>query len=174
MEIRFLQDADTLQGALRHGLGGDPSVRFQQFLLHRAGVDPDPDGDAMGFAGVGDQPDLVRTADVAGVDPDLVDPGVKRREGQFVVHLDVRDKRDLHRLFQRPDGVDITEICHREPHHLTSGGGEFPRLGHVGLDVPLGCVEHGLDDDGGVAADGEVSDGDRSCGSSIHEDPPLK
>ena len=70
---------DVPQGALDHRLGAGEAVLVDQVFLEAARVDADPHRDAL-VAGLAD--DLLEpllAADVAGVDPDLVDGRPARR-----------------------------------------------------------------------------------------------
>ena len=127
------------------------AVLFEQALFQAAAVDADADGDAALPAGLGHLADIVRLADVAGVDADLVHVGLRRCERKAVVKVDVghdRDGRGVHDLGQ---GIRRGLIRHGKA-----------RVRGV-------RVAHGLHRDRGAAADGNGADMDLFCLGSFHK-----
>ncbi len=55
-------------------LGSRGAVLFQNMLLQRAAVHTDTDRDMPGTAGIRHSPDAVFSADIPGIDTDLVHP----------------------------------------------------------------------------------------------------
>ena len=168
MEVDILQVFDAPHGALRHGFGGDAAVLLEQVEFDGAGVDADPDGDLMSLTGVGHEPDFVFPTDVAGVDTDLVDARLDGGEGEFIVHLDVRDDGHPDVLFQCFDGLDVFHARDRKADELAARGRQFSRLEDVRFNVALGRIEHGLDDDGCVSAEGYIAHEYLSGFSAFH------
>ncbi len=168
MEVDIFEVSDAPHGALRHGFGGDAAVLLEQVEFDGPGVDADPDGHLVRLARVGHEPDLVLSADVAGVDADLVDARLDGGEGEFIVHLDVRDDGHPDVFFQSFDGLDIFHVRDRKADELAAGGRQFSRLKDVRLDVALRRIEHGLDDDGCVSAKRYIAHENLSCLSAFH------
>ena len=97
------------------------TVLFEQTLFQTAAVDANADGDAALPAGLGHLADIVRLADVAGVDADLVHAGLRRCERKAVVKVDVghdRDGRGVHDLGQ---GIRRGLIRHGKADDLAPG-----------------------------------------------------
>ncbi len=82
MEIKVFQDADMVERALHHRLRRRVPVLLKQMVLQRTSVDSDADRDAAFLACLDDGFHLLPLADVAGIDPDLVDAVLNRRERQ--------------------------------------------------------------------------------------------
>src|SRR5262249_40772071 len=144
-------------------------------LLQAPRIDPDPHRDAL-VAGLAD--DLLEpllAADVAGVDPDLVDGRaavvggrVEAGQGHPVVVVDVGDQRECDPRADVPAGLDVFLLRHRDADDLAAGLFEPPDLGDG-----LGGVErvggrHRLDPDRVVATDDPVADPDLARLVPVH------
>ena len=86
------------------------TVLFEQTLFQTAAVDADADGDAALPAGLGHLADIVRLADVAGVDADLVHARLRRCERKAIVKVDISHDRDG-RGAHPPMATEPTWIC---------------------------------------------------------------
>ncbi len=126
------------------------------------------------LAGVDHRVDLIAVADVAGVQADLVDAGLDRLEGALVVEVDVRHDRHAGLGKDLLERLGVLPLGDRDADHVR------PRLA-VPLDLRDRRVDlvreaggHGLDRDGGVAADADdagprVAEGDLPGGpSGVH------
>ena len=145
------------------------AVLFEQALFQAAAVDADADGDAALPAGLGHLADIVRLADVAGVDADLVHAGLRRREREPVVKMNVghdRDGRGVHDLGQ---GVRRGLIRHGEADDLAPGVMQPGDLLDGRVRVRGVRVAHGLHRDRRAAADGDGADMDLFCLGSVHK-----
>ena len=78
VEADLVEVGELLLGRLDHGLGGDPAaVLLVERRVERAAVDADADRDAA-VAGLGGHDlDVLGPADVAGVEPQAVHPGLE-------------------------------------------------------------------------------------------------
>ena len=142
------------QGAVHQGLGGNAAVFLQQLPLQGAAVDADADGDAALPAGLGHLADIVRLADVAGVDPDLVHARLRRCEREPVVKMNVGHDRDGDAAADGADGPGGVHIRHRHPDDLAPGPLQAEDLRDGTLHVLGGGIAHGLDADRRAAAHG--------------------
>ena len=145
------------------------AILFEQALFQAAAVDADADGDAALPAGLGHLADIVRLADVAGVDADLVHAGLRRREREPVVKMNVghdRDGRGMHDLGQ---GVRRGLVRHGETDDLAPGIMQPGDLLDGRARVRGVCVAHGLHRDRCAAADGDGADMDLFCLRSVHK-----
>jgi hypothetical protein len=159
-EADLLEDAHLEQGRLDQRLGGGAGVPGQDLLLERAGVDPDPDGDAAGLRLLGDQLHLVVLLDVAGVDPDPGAAGLDGGHGVLPLEVDVGHHRDGRLGRDRGQGGGVVGVGHGHPHDVAAGGGQLGDLLQGAVDVGGLGDGHGLDADGGAAADGDPADVD--------------
>ena len=145
------------------------AVLFEQTLFQAAAVDADADGDAALPAGLGHLADIVRLADVAGVDADLVHARLRRCERKAVVKVDVghdRDGRGVHDLGQ---GIRRGLIRHGKADDLAPGVMQPGNLLDGRARVRGVRVAHGLHRDRGAAADGNGADMDLFCLGSFHK-----
>ena len=145
------------------------AVLFEQALFQAAAVDADADGDAALPAGLGHLADIVRLADVAGVDADLVHARLRRCEREPVVKMNVghdRDGRGVHDLGQ---GIRCGLIRHGKADDLAPGVMQPGNLLDGRARVRGVRVAHGLHRDRGAAADGNGADMDLFCLGSFHK-----
>jgi hypothetical protein len=118
-EPHLFGDLDLVQGAgdERLGLG-----QVQESLLDRAGVDPDPHGDACFLALLDHCPEAVIAADVARVDAHAGGPGVRSPERHAVVEVDVRYQghgRAPDDFFEAFEGLGAVD---RDAHEVGASG----------------------------------------------------
>ena len=145
------------------------AVLFEQTLFQAAAVDADTDGDAALPAGLGHLADVVRFADVAGVDADLVHAGLRRRERKPVVKMNVghdRDGRGVHDLGQ---SVRCGLIRHGKADDLTPGIMQPGNLLDGRACVRGVRVAHRLHRDRRAAANRDGADMDLFCLGSVHK-----
>ena len=138
--------------ALDESFGAGVAVLFEQTLFKAAGVHADADGDIVPAAGLGDGPDVLRRADVAGVDAYLIDTALGGFEGEAVIKMDIRDERDAHLLLYRGDGSGRLHIRQRDAHDVRARGLHGLYLRDRRVNVPGLGIAHGLHGDGRAAA----------------------
>ena len=169
VKIIPVQQVDVPLRALDERLRRRVAILFEQALFQAAAVDADADGDTALPAGLGHLADIVRLADVAGVDADLVHAGLRRREREPVVKMNVghdRDGRGAHDLGQ---GVRRGLIRHGETDDLAPGVMQPGDLLDGRARVRGVRVAHGLHRDRRAAADGDGADMDLFCLRSVHK-----
>ena len=114
--------------------------------------------------------DLVRAADVAGVQAHAVRARVDRLERQRVVEVDVGDDRDRRLAHDRLQRLDVLVARHRDAHDVRPGVRHLADLLHRGGQVGRLRLGHRLDDDRGAAADLDAAHVHVSLGSHCHQD----
>ena len=102
---------------------------------------------------VRNRPDILRTADVAGVDADLVDAALGAHQGQAVVKVDVSYQGHVHLLLDPVDRQGGLLVGDREAHDIRPGRAHGTDLRYGGLDVPGLGVAHRLYGNRCIAAD---------------------
>ena len=154
-------------GGLDHGLGGDPpAVPVVEIGIERTTIDADADRDAAILGLAGHRLDVVGPADVAGVEPEPLNPGLHGLHGPQVLMVDVGDDR------QRRPGDDVGEplgglgLVAGAAHDVAAGGGEGVDLLQRALDIGGLGGGHGLHRDGGSPADGHGADPDLAGGTT--------
>jgi len=145
------------QGGLYKYFRVIPSVFFQQILRERAGIDADTDGDFPFLTGFGDLADFPRLADIAGIDADFVKSGLNRRQGQFVLEMDIGYEGffDLPAYFFKMPG-DLG-IGYRQPDNFTPGVCQGVNLLNRGRDITGVGIGHGLNGYRETAPDNNLS-----------------
>ena len=147
---------------LRAGL----AVFLEQVLLEATGVDADPDRAAVGLGRADDFGDALGRADVAGIDAQARRARVGGFERALVVEMDVGDDRHARRaddLTQRGGAVGVGAT---DPDDVDPGLFAAADLVDRRARVAGRRVGHGLDRDGRVAADGDVTDHDLATGAA--------
>ena len=91
------------QGALDHRLRGGFPVLGQEVFFERPGIHADPDGHFLLQGGPDNFLHLLLRADRPGIEPQAVNPGPERRQGEPVVEMDIGDDGDRDAL---PDGLE--------------------------------------------------------------------
>ena len=162
-----LEQPHLLERGLDQSLGLVALRKLVQVLRQRAGVRADAHRDPRGLRGAHDLRDLVRAADVAGVDPDCRDAGVDRLQGEARVEVDVGDHGDRREADDPAERLGVLVLRDGDADDLAAGGGERGDLGGRGLDVVRLRQRHRLDDDGGAAADLDSADRDVALGSHL-------
>ena len=160
VEALLGEEAQLDLGRLDQGLGGGPAVLLVQPGVEGAGVDADADRDAPVLALAGDELDLLRLAEVAGVEPQAVDARLEGGQGHLHVEVDVGHDR------HRAAGHDTGQALGGLP--LVAGAAHDVGAGRLqGVDLGQGAVDvgglgdgHRLHGDRGAAADRHRSDHD--------------
>ena len=155
--------------ALDESFRAGVAVLFEQALFQTAAVDTDTDGDAALPAGLGHLADIVRLADVAGVDADLVHAGLRRREREPIVKMNVGHDRDGRGVYDLGQGVRRGLIRHGEADDLAPGVMQPGDLLDGRARVRSVRVAHRLHRDRRAAADGDGADMDLFCLGSVHK-----
>ena len=143
----------------------DAAEFFEAFLFvfafdDGAFVDADADGEGAFFAGVDDFFDLLAVVDVAGVEADFVDAGFDGFQGALKVEVDVGDDGGFDLLEDFLEGFGVFAFGDGDADDVGATLGEFVDFGDAFVDVVGVAGGHGLDGDGGVAADEDVADFD--------------
>ena len=162
-----LAHLDVPQCALDHRLGARKAVLVDQVLFQAARVDPDPHRNPFVACLADDLLESLVTADIAGVDPDLVDGGLSRRrdgvetgESHAVVIVDIGDQGDLDPVADELDRLDILLLGDRDADDLAARLFQTVNLGQGCVDVERIRRRHRLHPDGLIAADNVVAQTD--------------
>ena len=121
VEIIAVQQLYVAHGALHQGFRRDAAVFGPQVLFQRAAVDANADGDVPLAAGFRHRTDPFLPADVAGVDPQGVDPPLGAHQRQLVVEVDVRDQGNIDLLLDLVHRLGSVLVRYRHPDDLASG-----------------------------------------------------
>ncbi len=158
---------DVPQGALDHGLGAREPVLVDQVFLQAAGVHPDPHRDAFVPRLADDLLEPFLTADVAGVDPDLVHRRPARRrdrleagQGHPVVIVDVGDQGDADPVADQLDRLDVVFLRDGDADDLAARLLEAVDLLERGLGIEGIGRRHRLDPDRLIATDHVITHSD--------------
>ena len=158
--VEPLEDLDLLERLDDERLGRVLARELLEVLRQRAGVGADPHRDPGPLRGLDDLLDLVRPADVAGVDPHGGDAGVDRLERERGVEVDVGDHRDRREPDDQRQRVGVLDLRDGDADDLAAGRGERGDLRRRRLDVVRLRQRHRLDDDRRAAADRDAADAD--------------
>ena len=107
-----------------------------------------------------DLADLILAAEVAGIDAQPVNAAFQRGQGEMVIEVDVGDDGDRGVGGDAGEGFRRLHIGNGEADDLAPGQSQAFDLGAGGRDVTGVGLGHGLDRDGGPAADGNVAQAD--------------
>ena len=133
---------------------------LQEVLLEGAAVHADADGHLALTGRPRHFTHFVRSAYVAGIEPETVDPGPQGTQGEPVIEVNVRDERNGYGVFYPRKLLHRFLIRHRDPHDLTPRLLEAFDLGHRGPPVAGVRIGHGLHHHRSIPADGHVADVD--------------
>ncbi len=171
MEIAFVEDVEVFLELGDHDgeevavlvVGEDAAEFLEAFLFvfafdDGAFVDADADGDVACLAGVDDFFDLGAVLDVAGVEADFVDAGFDGFQGALEVEVDVGDDGHFDLLEDFLEGFGVLAFGDGDADDVGAAVGELVDFGDALVDFVGVAGGHGLDGDGGVAADEDVAD----------------
>ena len=130
------------------------AVSGPQLLFQRAAVDADADGDIFQPADFRHCPDLLLPADVAGVDPQRIDPTLRAHQRQLIIEVDIRDQRNGNLLLDPVHRHGCGLIRHGHPDDFASGVRQSADLGNGCIHIVCFRIAHGLDRHRGAAAHG--------------------
>src|SRR5207302_7518173 len=130
-----LGDLDVAEGALDHRRRAGVAVLLDQLALQATGVDADAHGQALVLGLADDLAVAVVAADVAGVDADLVDGVVHRRQGHLVVEVDVADERNLDLPPDLAQHGGVFGLGHGDADDLAAGFFEAADFGEDGVEL---------------------------------------
>ena len=148
----LFEDLDVAQRRIDHRLRRVPE-RLLEIGRERAHVDADADRDVARFRRGHDFGDLLRVANVAGIEAQLRDAGLDRRQRHLVIEVDVGDDRHRRAMDDRRQAGGVGRILHGHAHDFAAFHRQavdlFERL------VGVGRVgrRHRLHGDGMIAAD---------------------
>ena len=138
------------------------SVLFLQILFEGTGVHADTDRDVM-CSGAGNKfLNPFPSADIAGIEPDLVDPVLDRRDCETVVKMDIGNDRNVHGPPDRLDRLRAIHIVNSKADDVASCPFKRQDLRDGAFNILRVGVGHGLDQDGIPVPDLSVSDSDFS------------
>ena len=154
MVAELLGHLDVPQGALDHRLGAGEAVLVDQVFLQAARVDADPHRDALVARLADDLLEPLLAADIAGVDPDLVDRRPARRRDRVqagqrhpVVVVDVGDQGNVDPVADQLGGLDVLLLGDGDADDLAARFFEPVDLASVCVDVERVGRRHRLDPD---------------------------
>jgi hypothetical protein len=175
VEVDFGEQPQLDLGRLHQRFGSCPAVLLVQAGIEGPGVHADADGHAAVPAFAGYELDLLRLAQVAGVEAEALHPCFKGGQRHLHVEVDVGDDR------HRGAGDDPSQplgrllLVARAAHDVGPGSGQRVDLGQRAVDIGGLGDRHRLHGDWGVATDGNVADLDlpgRLAGSGDHGSKP--
>ena len=134
------------------------AVLFQQPLIQTAAVDADADGDVLVLAHLHHRLHPILPADVAGVDADFAGAALRGGDGQLIVKVNIRNQRQRAFLADFRKASGRLPIGHCQPGNLAACRRQSANLPEASLHIRGFCVEHGLNDHRGTAADGHTAD----------------
>ena len=161
---------DVAKRALDHRLGAGEPVLVDQVFLEAARVDADPHRDPL-VAGLADDFfEPLFAADIARVNPDLVDGRPARRRDRVqasqrhpIVVMDVGDQGDLDPVADQLDRFDVFLLGDRHAGDLAACFLEAMDLGQGQLGVKSVGRRHRLNPDRVVSADDAIAHTDFAC-----------
>ena len=173
MEILLLQHPHLVHGALHDTFRSHSAVLLHQIFLQRSAVDADPDGHMIMLCRIHHLLQVLRTADISGVDPDLVRPMLHGTDGKSVIKMDIRNDRDMDPFPDLIESIRCRFRIRRAPDDLTSRLLQCKDLGHRSLHVTGLRICHGLDRDGIFSSDRNIPYLNHSGLMPFHHTLPL-
>ena len=128
------------KGRIHQSLWRHAAIFRQQRLFQGPAVDPDADGDMFPGAGHGHGLHPVFPADVAGVDADLIRPGLDALQRQTIVKVNVHHQGQVDLFLDGPHGLGRRHVRHSHPDDLAPRRSQAANLGHGRLYVAGGGV----------------------------------
>ena len=148
-----LQHARVAERALDHALRRRSAVLLQDVLLHRAGVDADAYRDVVRLHAVRQHAHVLLPANVAGIDAQLVDAVLHRRQRQLVVKVNVGDQRHRAAVHQRAHGFRARLVVHGDADDVRARDRQRADLRERRLHVRRVRIGHRLHGNRRAAAD---------------------
>ena len=158
VKVIAVEQGDVPKGRIHQSLGRHTAVFRQQRLFQGPAVDPDADGDMFPGAGHGHGLHPVFPADVAGVDADLIRPGLDALQGQAIVKVDIDHQRQVDLFLDGPHGLGRRHVRHSHPDDLAPRRSQAANLGDRRRHVAGGGIGHRLHRHGSAAAHGHAPD----------------
>ncbi len=149
-------------------LDGVVVLELAQVLGQRAGVDADAQRRAALLGQRDHLGDLLRAADVPGVQPDAVRAGLDRLQRERVVEVDVGDHRDRRLRDDALQRLGVLLARDRHAHDVRAGVGDGADLVHRRGQVRGLGLRHRLHRHGRAAADRDRADVDLPLGGHAH------
>ncbi len=153
VEVQALHQLDGLDRGGHERLDGVVVLELAQVLGQRAGVDPHAQRRAALLGERDHLGDLLRAADVAGVQAHAVRARLDRLQRERVVEVDVGDHRDRRLRDDRLQRLGVLLARHRHAHDVRAGVGDRADLVHRRREVGGLGLGHRLHGDGRAAAD---------------------
>ena len=158
IKIVFFQKRHMIHGAFHQCLGHGCAVFFQNMLFQTARIHTNANGHAVQAAGIGHGLYTVVTANVAGVDADLIHARFHTGQRRLIVKMDIRHNGNIHGVFQRRDQAGILGGGHGNAQDLAACRRHTLCLLHIALHILYRHIQHGLHCNGMVAANGQIAD----------------
>ena len=122
-------------------------------LFKGTAVYADSDGNLLCTANIGNGFDSGFITDIAGLDPNLINSPFGGTDSEFIIKVDIGNKRNIHSLFDRFYQIERLFVRNCKTDDLAACCGKFLGLIYGALDIACGNIEHGLHKDRRVAAD---------------------
>jgi hypothetical protein len=156
--VELFEQPDLLQRRLDQRLGLVCLRERGEMLRQRSRVRADAHRDPLRLGRPYDLLDLLRAADVAGVDADGRDPGVDRAQREARVEMDVRDHRDRREADDARQRVGVLRLRNGHPDDLAARARERGDLGRRRFHVVCLRQRHRLHDRRGPTPDLDAAD----------------
>ena len=159
VEVDLAEQIELVHRRRDERLGRDAAVALGHGRVERARVHADADRQAAILRLGRDELDVLGLADVAGVQPQRLHPGLDRGERELVLEVDVGDDRHRragHDLRRGPTAASSS--LHVQRTMSAPAAAERVDLRQRAVDVGRLGRRHRLDRHRGVAADGHVAD----------------
>ena len=152
IKVDLAKQRQLVQGRLHQRLGGGAVVLLVQVRMQGAGVHADADGNPPVLGLPCHQLDLLRLAQVAGIEAQPRDSGLQRRQRHLHVEVDVRHDRQWGTGHDARQALGRFLLVARAAHDVTARTGQLVDLCQRRLGVSGLGGGHGLDGDGGSPA----------------------
>ena len=168
MKILLLQQAHMLQCRFYESFRRDAAVLCQKALVQRACIDADADRYAARLRRLSDAAHVLRSADIAGIEPERVNALLDGLKRQAIVKMDVGDERHRRLCLDPADVRRRFLVGYGEAHDVAACSRERLDLANCRLCILRLRIRHGLHGDGSAAADGNCADMDLPRDLPLH------
>ena len=150
-------------GTFDHALRPVVSELFGNVPFQRTAVDTDPDRNRVYFRTFCNLSYPFNTADIAWIQPYLVDSPVNCFQRQAVIKVNICNQRDGHSLFDFVNAFGRFHVRHRKTDDLPALLFDFMNLFHDNVNIFCFDIRHTLDSDRISAANLQISDLNNFC-----------
>ena len=120
MEVQLLQNLHMALCAFHHALSGRSAILFMNVLFQRTAVNADANRYMVFLTYRHNRLHIFFAADISRIQTYLINAGLYRSDGQSIVIMNIRNKRDMCTLPDFSDGSCIRFIYNRHAHQLTA------------------------------------------------------